>query len=445
METLEEHGAGFTKQELPSSHRDLQHGGQHQADYEEEDDERLAACLRESIASECLEPEVTANQLEHEQLDMHHVACEAKHEAEAEPDMAQVTADDDSNMEDDWWGLVCSGATRLYTAQMQLTTNLLWLRVAVATAMKCLPSSIDLRLEGNVVPDCNLGDLEPPYMFEIGRPATIPTTRKRSRGESQQIHVDLGRIHSISEESQAEGHQGASSSSGAVSSLSAGAEGEPSPEMIQHEHSMMEANDADVKQIVIQRPRDRITCTYREPFNVADLMRHFAVAKRVKRQGFMVYEKLSEESSIRPDGEYFLNWKQARGGAGTVCTISTTLTFASESESLNSGSNEVAREHLDRLADLIHRVIQVNQSLAAWGRTPSPHNVTVISLALASESLSVYGPITTSARGGMYRASNSKSKKKEPIKWGEHHGAAGPTAAILPTCRCGKCHRSSGA
>ena len=274
----------------------------------------------------------------------------------------------------DWWAFLCYNNTRCYTGTMERGTSLVWLKVALATAMKVHPCTITLRHDGNVVPECNLGQLDPPYQFEIARKTTIPHQSKKMKGEPQRISVDIGRVTPLPDEGlDHEGHEKpempldgtlAGNGSSASSSGLPPPTGSAAEANLAHlENQQMSEEDSDTKCAVIVRARGQMECQYRAPLVCADLVRHFAMTKKMRAEGFRLYERLDQDQEVRPNKEYFLTWKNQRGGmAGPreSRSVSPTVTFVPSDVSSGGDHDEDARHQLQQLEDLMHRIRQIN-------------------------------------------------------------------------------------
>ena len=113
------------------------------------------------------------------------------------------------------------------------------------------------------------------------------------------------------------------------------------------------------KQVCIVRPRDRTLCHYRLPFSTQDLLWHFSVAKKVKLEGYALYERIEDEREISSGSELLLSWKSGRGGSAPSRyerSVDTTVTFVPSRSEDSSGGQSAARERLGLLEDLLHRI-----------------------------------------------------------------------------------------
>ena len=86
------------------------------------------------------------------------------------------------------------------------------------------------------------------------------------------------------------------------------------------ENELMQAEDGDVILIKLRRSRDTILWTARRGVSVEDVLRHYAMVKRVRKSGLIAYEAMSPAQQFNADAELLLQTGQPplRGGLGTM-------------------------------------------------------------------------------------------------------------------------------
>ena len=399
-------------------------------------DQDQQSLLAESLAPELYVEENTGIQIG-EDTDLSQTKCEASSDLEdadlAEALIASSMKDRDLVGDvDRFWSVLCCTATRHITARMELTTRLSDLMVSLAPALKWPSRDISLMCEGALLPaTCCLGQLEPPYIFEILKRTILPPAGRKVCRNRPIIAWDIGYVESsdhqpreIPSTRDCAGNGGGSCGSSDPPPSSSPAEAKSE----QLETSQMGEEDHDVKLACLKRARstDQLI-QFRSDTSVGQLVEHLASLKRVRKDGFSVFAKTEQSDALNDGQEYFVTWsKQARGGEGSV---DTTVTYvpSSEVESMDEQAH-CAQVHLSQLEDLLHRIKQANAMLQAFKRDGAYSLRTVHLRDLAS----VQGRLAVLARGGAPKKSNPSEASMLPgRRWESTEALAGLTLSTI--------------
>ena len=363
---------------------------------------------------------------------------------------------------DGLWAVLCQSSTREYTIRCRLESRIRDIQVAVAIATKTPSTEVLLATEGRVPhSDTLLSMLDPPYCFDIVRRSPFPGSDRSARPSKRgRISVDLGILEDVHGGSMAEdqqrytGQEGSHSSS-ATACVSGDSCGDmpppiepsirrhaPSPieerEMLgrederakeSEERQSMESHDQNVRAIRINRPRDELACQYYEPLTAHDLVEQLAKSKKMKRQGFTLYQPVDSADTIQAEGTYYLTWtKERRGG---VCesgrtgssdphrtdmqiqedVVSKTLTYhASDSATCLSDSMHEAKHALTYLEEVVMRARVATWYLEQMTMRSKPPRIVNLS--------ELTPPVCRQCRGGMWRRSEHQEKEQTgPARW----------------------------
>ena len=264
----------------------------------------------------------------------------------------------------DLWGVIASAPPRDYVGWMSLDAHLDVLAKAIAITAKWPTYDVELQHDGKTQPlDISLRMLTPPYQFEVFRRTPLPRGKPVKRPRQGSIRVDLGELWPEQPPEHGPANAGDTHDESRPLGDLATATGDticPSREdttALQALESMqMAQHDHDVKQTVIQRPRDQLTLHYYEPMDAQTVLDYVASTKRVRRAGFTLYQRVSEQHCVQEGGAYFLTWSRDVRGGTREDDLSTTVSWHSYLSSYQfTHADDQARTHLRILEDLVIR------------------------------------------------------------------------------------------
>ena len=266
---------------------------------------------------------------------------------------------------------------------MQPGTKLVHLAAAIALALKWQTTDVVLQAEGcTLMIQGDLGQTSPPYMLEVHKRQVIPAPpKRRNRQTREKVEMDLGKIHGDAHPPLAYPHV---CNDGGVLGAGTGASSSSGEPLSGHdisqeawENAAMAGEDVNVRAVRIKRPRDSLRVQYVGSLKVEQLLSAFAASKRVRQDGFVLYQQVSNQDDVNPESSYFLTWqKQNRGGS----SITTTEPVSSDSLDEMSESDSCAREELSRLEDLVNRISMANSYLTLFRKRVTHQPPQVITL-----------------------------------------------------------------
>ena len=312
-----------------------------------------------------------------------------------------------------WWVVLCSAGVRRLQARMGKHTTLQTLAYAIAAAMKWQAAEVLLAMDGHLLPlQSTLAQTQHPYQFQVIRRTPLPPNVKPRMTKRATIHMDLGDIHEDSEVS--EGAQKNDSSGVGVSDLAATASDANAPLLpLEEEREEMQRQDVSVDVIRIKRPRDELCHQIYRPVTVDHYLDALAVTKRVRRSGFVLYQQVDGGVVLEEGSKYFLLWNKSEARAGGSLTTTEPCSEGTSVPASTWGSrpSDEARDALDYLESVLHRIRSANSLLEAFRRKPQTWKV--ISLA------DLRVPVDARAGEGKHKV------KAAPVRWETTTGEQG--------------------